>query len=131
MRLIISPYYQHHTVIHVLPVLLNVQTHAFESIDLHHYNTKYGCQLHEINERSFCLSACNYTGCFSLFLMQVPILMVWGEGWGCILSDMVQLRLAEIKCIPLLGQSPFPQHYSSVRLPAWWSDRLNSIPTMA
>lgn len=38
--LIISPYYQHRTVIHVLPVLLNVQTHAFKSIDPHNYNTK-------------------------------------------------------------------------------------------
>lgn len=122
MRLIISPHYHHHTFIHVPPVSLNGQTHAFESIDPHYYNTKYGWKLHGINERSFCLSACNCTGCFSLFLMQVPIV---------ILSDTVQLRLAEIKFIPLLGKSPFPQHYSSVSLPAWWSDRLNNIATMA
>lgn len=101
MRLIISPHYQHRTVIHAP---LKWRTHAFESIDPRNYNIKYGCRLHGINERSFCLGG---------------------------LRDAVQLRLAEIKFTPLLGKSPFPQHYSTVRLPAWWSDRLNSIATMA
>lgn len=53
-----------------------------------------------------------------------------GEGWGCILSDMVQLRLAEIKFISFLGTKPLSPTLF-LRPPAWWSDRLNGITTMA